>query len=164
MDNDHFRRAAEFWANGKPLDAGRIIYENIPGELRPRWAARILKLVLDKSGLRSSLFDQVLKTVETKEMWGEGHHIFESFRQSTLKLDDLRRHRDLSNDEDLLASILALGELVCKVIYNATTPHDEFDEDSGWWIAACLRAFVDNEWNEERFSRDAWVALSSSLE
>jgi hypothetical protein len=51
-----------------------------------------------------------------------------------------------------------LAELVAKVTYNATDPPDRFDEDSGWWIAACLRDLVDRLGDEE-FSEAAWSAL-----
>ena len=45
-----------------------------------------------------------------------------------------------------------------KVTYNATNPNDEFDEDSGWWIVACLRGFVDARWKDEEFATAAWTA------
>jgi hypothetical protein len=35
----------------------------------------------------------------------------------------------------LLMEHLVLAELVAKVTYNETNPDDEFDEDSGWWVA-----------------------------
>jgi len=54
--------------------------------------------------------------------------------------------------------LLSLAELVAKVTYNAVDPPDEFDEDSGWWIAASLRAFVER-WNDTNFSEAAWSAL-----
>jgi hypothetical protein len=42
----------------------------------------------------------------------------------------------LTKDQETLASLLLLAEMVAKVTYNATDPPDEFDENSGWWIAA----------------------------
>ena len=58
----------------------------------------------------------------------------------------------------MFASLLSLAELVAKVTYNAVDPPDEFDEDSGWWIAASLRGFVDL-WMDDEFSKVAWSAL-----
>jgi hypothetical protein len=158
-DSDFLKQAAECWANGLPLEAGKLIYENLPPKSRPKWASRILKVVVDRSGRDSSPFDQVLTTAAREDMWKSGHDLFSSLRQLTLKLDEIRRERGLSKEDELSASILSLAELVAKVIYNATSPPDEFDEDSGWWIAACLRGFVDHEWPEEHFATAAWSAL-----
>jgi hypothetical protein len=158
-DDDRLRRAAEYWGSGQPLEAGKLIYDSLPTEDRPRWASGILQLVLARSGIRSSLFDQVLHVATHQAMWGDGHRAFSMLRASTLKLDELERTRGLTEDEELLSSVLSLAELVAKVTYNATSPADDFDEDSGWWIAACLRGFVDHCWSDEEFSKAAWSAL-----
>jgi hypothetical protein len=55
--------------------------------------------------------------------------------------------------------LLSLAELVAKVTYNAAEPPDPFDEDSGWWIAASIRGFVDHRWKDQEFSEAAWSAL-----
>jgi hypothetical protein len=162
MNGFYLKQAAELWANGKPLEAGRLVYENLPVEERPKWAARILKLILGKSGIQSSQLDKLLDIANNKHLWKEGHSVFDSIRDSTLQLDELRRTRKLSVDETLQNSVLSFAELVAKVVYNATNPPDEFDEDSGWWIAACLRGFVDNRWTDEAFEKEAWESLSSS--
>lgn len=154
-------QAAEYWSKGEALEAGKLIYENLPPESRVRWAVRILELVLKRSGIESSPFKQVLAAPDHEDMWKNGHQIFSTLRNVTLKLDNLRKSGRLSEDEKLFASILSLAELVAKVIYNATNPPDEFDEDSGWWIAACLRGFVDHQWSDERFAKAAWSALCS---
>jgi hypothetical protein len=159
--NTHLVQAAEYWAKGQPLKAGEVIYENLPLQFRPKWASRILKIVLNRGGVQSSLFDQVLIAADDEFLYKSGHRVFSAIRESTLKLDELRRDHDLSEDQKLLASVLSLAELVAKVIYNATNPPDEFDEDSGWWIAAHLRAFVDHRWKDVEFAREAWSALSS---
>ena len=57
--------------------------------------------------------------------------------------------------------LFALAELVAKVTYNAAEPPDEFDQDSGWWIASELRYFVDL-WNDKSFSESAWLALTNA--
>jgi hypothetical protein len=161
MDDGHLAQAAEFWANGRPLEAGKLVYENLPPRSRPGWASRILKLVLDRSGIRSPLFDQVLVVADHEDKWKNGHRVFSTLRESTLRLDELSRDHGLSEGEKLLASVLSLAELVAKVSYNATNPPDEFDEDSGWLIAAYLRGFVDHRWRDEQFATAAWSALSS---
>jgi hypothetical protein len=160
-DENYLRQAADHWAKSESLDTGKLIYEHLPSKARPRWAARILKLVLDRSGIQSSLFTQVLAAADHEDMWKNGHQVFSKLRHTTLSLDDLRRDRGLTKDEELLASLVSLAELVAKVIYNASSPPDEFDEDSGWWIAACLRTFVDHGWSDEHFATAAWSALCS---
>ena len=158
IDEGLLKQAAEYWATGKPLEAGKLVYEGLPPKDRPRWAGRILKTVLNRSGIALTPFNQVLSTSEQEELWKYGNEVFDALRTATLRLDELRSV-GLSEDEKLLASILALAELVAKVIYNATNPLDEFDEDSGWWIAVCLRGFVDHRWTDEDFALAAWSAL-----
>jgi hypothetical protein len=41
-----------------------------------------------------------------------------------------------------LLHLLLLAEIAAKVMYNATQPDDPFDEDSGWWLAPCLRELL----------------------
>jgi hypothetical protein len=164
MQNDngnHRDQAAEYWRGGKPLEAGRLIFESLPTTVRPKWAAEILRLVLDKSRIDPSPFWLLLQTADHQAMWGNGHRVFSMLRASTLDLLQLQKTQGLTKEQTLLAGILSLAELVAKVTYNATDPPDEFDEDSGWWIAACLRGFVDNVWRDEEFSKAAWSALCS---
>jgi hypothetical protein len=160
-DESYLRQAAEHWTKGESLEAGKLLYENLPPKARPRWAARILKLVLDRSGIQSSLFNQVLTVADHENMWKSGHQVFDTLRDTTLRLGELRRGTGLTKEEELLASVVLLAELVAKVIYNATNPPDEFDEDSGWWIAAYLRGFVDHRWSDDHFATAAWSALCS---
>ena len=158
-DNDLMKRAAEYWVGGQPVKAGKLIFERLPNEYRPKWAARILRLLLEKGGVQSPLFDRVLDTVENQALWGDGHRVFSTIRAEALKLDEIQRTQGLNQDQKLRASLLTVAELVAKVTYNATTPPDEFDQDSGWWIAACLRGFVDHRWKDEGFSTAAWTVL-----
>jgi hypothetical protein len=53
-----------------------------------------------------------------------------------------------------------LAENVAKVLYNATDPRDEFDEDSGWWIVSCLKDILD-VLKDDEFSKVAWLAACS---
>ncbi|WP_010582418.1 hypothetical protein [Schlesneria paludicola] len=156
--------AERFWTNGKPLRAGRIIFERIPSELRPNWAARIFKLVLDHSHHQLPLFHDVLSMANNQHLWGNGHNIFSDVRTITMKMDKIQLERGFTDDEVEFASIVALAELVCKVTYNATHPLDEFDEDSGWYIAVLLKGIAVRVWADEKFSRDAWDALSKPVE
>jgi hypothetical protein len=161
QESEHLKRAAEYWNSGQPLQAGKLIFENLPNEARPKWASRILRIILERSGIQSSLFDPILHTADHQPMWGNGHRVFSTLRASTLKLDDMKRTKGATEAQKLFGYILSLAELVAKVTYNATNPPDEFDEDSGWWIAACLRCVVDHRWKDEHFAKAAWSALCS---
>jgi hypothetical protein len=155
---DHLGHARGYWQSGRPVEAGRLIHDNLPAEARPAWAARILRLVLDKSGARRTPFHRILETAENPRWWANGHRCFDLLRDQTLKFGDLRRNRGLTKDQEVVAHLLSLAEIVAKVTYNAVDPPDPFDKDSGWWIAASLRAFIDM-WNDEEFSETAWSAL-----
>ena len=144
---------------GESFRAGGILFEKLPTDRRPAWAARSLRLVLDRSGLRSSPIERVLEVADNPAEWKDAHKLFSTLREETLKLDSLRVN-GLTEKEELLGCILSLAELVAKVTYNATNPPDEFDEDSGLWIASCLRGFVDHQWNDKTFSEAAWKAIS----
>lgn len=160
----HLVRAAECWRSGKPLEAGRLIFERLASEARPKWAARVLKLAVDKSGIKHPLFEQVLRTADERSMWAKGHRLFSEVRDSTLELDNVKRTQGLSEEQRILHTLFVLAELVAKVTYNATDPPDEFDEDSGWWIAVCLRRFVDSMGRDDEFAVAAWSALSGERE
>jgi hypothetical protein len=160
-NQSYLTQAAEYWAKGESLEAGKLIYDRIPTKARPKWAASILRLVLDRSGIQSSLFSEVLAMADNENMWESGHRVFDKLRDRTLQLNELRRGSGLTEDEELLLSVMSLAELVAKVIYNATNTPDEFDEDSGWWIAVCLKAFTDRKWTDEEFTAAAWSALCS---
>ena len=157
-DDNHLERAREYWQGGQPVEAGRLIHDNLPADARPAWAARILRLVLDRSGTDRSHFERILHTADHPRQWANGHRCFDLLRDETLKCDDLRRNGRLTKDQEMVAYLLSLAELVAKVTYNAVDPPDEFDEDSGWWIAASLRGFVDL-WKDDEFSKAAWSAL-----
>jgi hypothetical protein len=135
-----------------------MIFENLPPDLRPKWAADILRLVLERSGVERAHFDQILEITDHQTQWGNGHREFSTLRDSVLELLELLRMRGLSKEQKILYGVLSLAELVAKVTYNATDPPDPFDEDSGWWIAVSLKGFVDL-WKDDEFSKAAWSSL-----
>lgn len=158
-DDIHLKLARECWLGGQPLEAGRLIHDNLPKEARPAWAARILRFMLDKTGADRTDFERILFTADHPSQWANGHRCFDLLRDETLKWSDLWRSGRLTKDQEIFLDLLSLAELVAKVTYNAADPPDEFDEDSGWWIAESLRQFVDR-WNDDTFSEAAWSVLS----
>ncbi|MCE9533162.1 MAG: hypothetical protein K8T89_18850 [Planctomycetes bacterium] len=159
MNRVELQKARQSWNRGEALEAGKLIYEVVPLRVRPRWASNALQLVLNRSGVRASLFDLVMTVANQEDLWESGHRVFSMVRKSTLHSDECRRTRGLSTEEELFASILSLAELVSKVTYNATDPPDEFDVDSGWWIAASLRGFMNHRWQDDEFADAAWATL-----
>jgi hypothetical protein len=151
-------RIRKYWEGDQAVEAGRLVYESLTPNERPTWAAGVLKIVIDRSGIQEGPFEEILAIAQDKAKWRTAHEAFSRLRCATLQLDDLKRTRGLSEPQQLMAWALSLAELVAKVTYNATAPADEFDIDSGWWIADSLRGFVDL-WRDEKFSRAAWTAL-----
>src|ERR1700723_139506 len=119
-------RASEYRRTCQPLEAGRLIFETLPSADRPRWAGRILELAVHKSGLRVRAIESLRGVIQNPSAWSEGHRVFSSLRTETLKLE--RRWWRTARRE-LLLHLLCLAENVAKVVYNATDPPDEFDED-----------------------------------
>lgn len=192
MNDEHHRKAlvAEalaHWQGREPLEAGRLLFEDLPNGARPAWAAQVLRLVLERSGLcreathRASptqwlrivapqreqfphaKVEHVLMLAASPKDWHRAHDAFSAVRSHVLKLDQLERSNRLSSEQDLHLSVLSLAELVAKVTYNASDPLGPFDEDSGWCIVASLRAFIDHGWpNDVVFAEAAWSTLISA--
>ena len=133
---DYRVQAEEAWKQGNALKAGRLIFENRPPDERPGWAAAILRLVLDRSGIERaedqagwvarvlgfhrcavnlSTFKQVLDTAENSEQWANGHPAFDRLRREVLVLENVARTRRLTKEEQTHQAVLLLAELVAKV-------------------------------------------------
>ena len=149
-------KARSLWTEGEALEAGKLIFDSLPRESRPEWAANILRLVLKRTGIKSPPIERVSSLARCSGDWNKAHEAFSMVRKAALKLEHLK---PLTPPQTLLLRHLLLAELVAKVIYNATNPPDEFDEDSGWWIALCLKDIL-NSVSDEEFSAAMWLALS----
>ncbi len=154
-DSDYIERAADYWRQGHPLEAGQLIYESQPTEHRPEWASKILKLAITQSGIQFPPVENVIHTAKNAAEWRKAHKAFTTVRNSTLELLTIEER---TKEEELLLSLLGLAENVAKVIYNASNPQDPFDEDSGWWIAVALKDFLELV-NDDNVSKSMWLAL-----
>lgn len=151
--------ASQLWKEGRSLEAGRLLFENLAPDRRPGWAGRILASLTQRAGTNSSPIGRIIKIAENPREWHTAHDAFSEARHSTLELDaKLRTEGNLTSKERLLQALLALAELVAKVTYNATNPYDEFDEDSGWWIAGCTRDLLDRL-KDDGFSTYVWSLM-----
>ncbi|NOT61172.1 MAG: hypothetical protein HOP19_13215 [Acidobacteria bacterium] len=155
-------QAKEHWQQGRALQAGQLIFENLPNTDRPQWAASILRFALERSGVQNAAFEQLLYTTDHQAMWGNGHRVFSELRKITLEMDNLRRNQSLRSEQESLCLLLPLAELVAKVTYNATCPPDEFDEDSGWQIVAYLKKNLERL-NQEDAQGSLWSLVSKKL-
>jgi len=155
--SDFLTQALQCWKAGLALEAGRIIYSNLKVDDRPTWALQVLKLAIARSQISLAPIEKVVYTAEHPKEWKQAKSVFSMVRASTLELDSLRE-KGLTEKQEIMGWLLALGELVAKIIYNATNPIDEFDDNSGWWIAPILKGFIDVV-NDAEFAEEAWSAL-----
>jgi hypothetical protein len=154
-------RAAGYWEGGRALDAGELIFESLPAETRPIWAAGILRLVHESGGRNCFAIQVVLEIADDPTEWASARGAFLKLRKETLRLE---RSWFSSRKQRLLLLQLYVAENVAKVLYNATNPADEFDGDSGWWIAKCLRDFVEMCDDQELSKAATRTLLSGSID
>jgi len=142
MTTDHnvSTQARELWRSGKAIDAGRLLFEHLKPELRPMWASRLLRAVVQRTEIKSPSIDAILVISENVADWNNAHRAFSFVREATLKLEEIQGR---SIHQELLLAQLYLAENVAKVVYNATNPPDPFDEEAGWWLAVCLKRVLD---------------------
>ena len=107
MKQDIIIEASNRWSSGGALEAGRILYEYLPNDQRPFWAARILAHCLQLiCSVRE--IDTIYEIAMDKTRWKEAHEAFGSLRELTLKAE-----RSKSADE-IYAGILCLAENTAK--------------------------------------------------
>jgi hypothetical protein len=155
LNDFSYEQASQYWRGGQPLEAGRLIFESLPMDERPRWAGRILEVAVRQADQSDPAIEELRATIRIPSYWSKGHRVFSALRVQTLKLEG-RWWRTAR--QNALLRLLYLAENVAKVVYNATDPTDEFDEDSGAWVVVCLKNLVDF-WADEAFSNAAWDAV-----
>jgi hypothetical protein len=148
--DDAYRR----WSSGDTLKAGRLIYEQLPNDRRPLWAASILNLCRSLIQ-RVSEIDAVHEIASNPSRWKEAHAAFWPIRDLTLKAE-----RSNSTDP-VYEGVLHVTENTAKVTYNASGEPIPFDEDAGWWLVSNLRYLIDKV-NDAEFEKKAWSIVSSS--
>jgi len=153
MNRMLMEEAYKLWSSGNSLEAGRLIYDQIPNDERPSWAAEILDLC---RGLipRVPEIDAIHEIASDRSRWPEAFESFRSVRQLTLKAE-----RSSSIDA-VYASILFVTENVAKVTYNASHGPAPFDHDAGCWLVCNLHHIADLVGTHE-FESKAWAIVSS---
>lgn len=154
MKNTLIDEAFAHWSMGNPLAAGLLIYEQIPNEQRPRWAAQILAECLP-------LIPNVPEISEVYEIagaplrWAEAYAAFSDVRQRTLEAE--RTH----STDLIYKSVLSVAENAAKVTYNASGQPAPFDYEAGARLVRDLRCVVD-EVNRPEFESKAWAVVISA--
>ena len=152
MKQKYIDEAYQYWKNGQPLEAGRILYERINVRHRPAWAAEILELCKNLIPSVSEI-DAVHLIAQDQNRWQEAHEAFTTVRMLTLQAE---RSKDTNA---IYAGMLYLAENAAKVTYNASSGASPFDHDAGWWLVSNLRFIVDRIGNPE-FEARAWDTVS----
>ncbi len=157
IDAQSLQQIRELWERGQGVAAGQSIFERIEPADKPKWAASVLQFVLVRRGKWNAAIAQLIEIADDPAQWKQAKQLFLTLRDDVLELEG---QHVLSDDERALLCELYLAENVAKVIYNATDPPDEYDADSGWWIAECLRCCI-NESRDNEFAQEAWLMLVS---
>lgn len=152
IDKQLLNEACDYWKQGRALDAGQILFYGIGVSERPKWAISILRLVNEHQEYQSEVINELLGMEEKSAEWPQAKRIFSELRKDVLSLE-----RSEPLDKKGRASLyqLYIAENVAKVVYNASNPFDEFDEDSGCWIVECLRQYADYLGDHD-FTQRAW--------
>jgi hypothetical protein len=140
-------QAHEHWmADNRPLELGRVLYDNLLSEERPMWAASILRLVYTRTRVMPEI-DQLLAIAETPARWSEALTSLDVLRGMTL-LDKNELHNE----------VVGMAHKVAQVIYNASGQPDPFPYDVGWKMIADLHTIV-NLVNNNDFTAHVWEVL-----
>jgi hypothetical protein len=148
MSHAYQQRAREYWESGRPLQAGKMIYENLPKEFRPHWAGNVLDV-----GRRR--FPQVREVDEVYFIscaaphWERARQAFEAVRALTL-----------ANPAAFpgAALLFRLAENTAKVIYNASGGPASYDHNAGWKLVEDLHAMCEFL-NDPEFTVEAAKAV-----
>jgi len=157
MDETELKQAQEKWLRGDALEAGRMLFERIVLKERTKWAISILEAVVSRLSAQIDALNELQSICTFPERAVNGKVLFSKIRKQTLAIESKSA---ISKEEQFIVAVLYLAENVAKVVYNETDPPDEFDEDSGWWIASCARECVKRLENSD-FEQLVWQRLSS---
>jgi len=148
-------QASKHWQEGKALEAGRILFELLPPQDRPLWAADILDFC---RALIPSIVevDTVSAVAKDQQRWMQGHKAFQAVRGLLLKADNS------GQTESLSYSVLFVAENADKLAHNASHPPDRFDEDTGWWLMVNLRDVLCKV-NKQELEDKAWSIACNRL-
>jgi hypothetical protein len=148
MQVDELKR---LWDADRGIEVGAMIYEALPNDLRPAWAADILDLCQRQLSPVPAI-EAVVAIARDAGRWAEGHAAFSQVRELTLEEEQSHRNGKAYK------CLLYVAENAAKVVYNASGRPAPFDHDAGYWLVGCFRQFVKQVGSEE-FQEQAWHLL-----
>ena len=127
------KRAKEYWMRGEFLQAGKLVFENLPKDVRPFWAASILDLCRKRfPNVRE--VDEVYLLAHDQPHWERARSAFDTVRVLTLATNKPFTGADL---------LFKVAEDTAKVIYNCSGGSAPYDHNAGWKLVASLQAVSD---------------------
>lgn len=129
------------------LNIGRLIFENVPDNLKPFWSGLILSRFNSHVKNIPDSIKELYQIIENENRWTEAHVQFSKIRQFVL-----------DNKYDLPNSYLLLAEKTAKVTYNASGQSAPFDANSGWYISS-LALQIANYFESDRLKEEVKVAV-----
>src|SRR4051812_12610217 len=89
QEGNYQQRAAEHWRKGEFLEAGQLLFENIPKDAHVDWASHLLQLVVEKSGVNLEPIADLLLIAGDPVEWGRARPVFNTLRDMVLELEKL---------------------------------------------------------------------------
>ena len=150
MPHVHQQRARDYWDTGRPLQAGKMVYERLPKDFRPHWAGNILDLCRRRfPHLRE--VDEVYFVSCDATHWERARQSFDAVR--TLTLSDTVPFSGA-------ALLFRLAENTAKVIYNASGGSAPYDHNAGWKVVVDLHVICEFLGDPEFTAEAAKAALN----
>jgi hypothetical protein len=145
-------QANAFWLQAQPVKAGMLIFERIPLDLRPKWAATILELAYVYIEPLPQI-DQVFNFVREPQSWPldkgrEAHGVFDAVRIFC---------QARGFPSDLIESVCGLAENVAGITYTSRQFNAPFDHNRGWRLAQDIKA-INAYLSTPTFLDAAWQA------
>ena len=153
--NDAFRqqiiqKAWDCWDTNQSFQAGRVIFECIPVNLRHAWSYEILNFAYPHFP-RDPKIETVLDFAKHPENWGQGKDGRE------LEAHCIVRNVNGYGQDDL---IFRLAAQVGKIVYTAQQYPAPFDHSAGYKVAEVLKQIV-QQVNDQGFGTNAWSTLAN---
>lgn len=154
---ERIAKAHEFWRKDQPLEAGHLIFEQLPLDNRAKLAGAVLETALRRTGVVSPPIERIRRIAKHPKEWNAAHDAFRAARKLLLTFESVKNK---TFEEEMLYLHLFLAENTAKTLYNATSPPDPFDDDSGCWIPENVKHILDLL-GDIQFEETMWQLLSS---
>ena len=150
MSYVHRQRARSYLDTGRSLQAGKMVYEQLPKDFRPHWAGSILDLCRGR-------FPHVREVDEVYFISCAAPH-WERARQSVVAI----RNLTCSDTAPFAGAplLFRLAEHTAQVIYNASGGAAPYDHNVGWKLVEDLHVICEFLGDAEFTVEAAKIALN----